>query len=1259
MDDALINFFGNITVWINHALSTSTTHAGYDKIHVYMALLKAFVELVIPHESILQLVNDIASYVAYLSSNAPTIAEVTPQPLKMTPHHPRRPESHAIKPSPRAALNTVLSPRAIRAMAKEVAEQASAQSPQITKRRPKKIIELSDHEEAILELALFYDEAATELEPTASRRSKKTRQMFTQQWLLLPKDKRTTILKKIKTRIRKEALFGGHTATSSSPSGVPAVELSRYLSLIMLCLQETTRHISVFSAQIAAFTWTTLCEEPLQLTEKILDQVLVVHREAADELQKLRESRRQVQEAIAISEREIQRLQDQNVLSLSVWQLENQEMAMLEREEEWHGHCKLLLLKSLVALQAEVYQATWLQVRSDPPVQSEDGVANTPTQIAYHRLPTGAALLHRQLRARVMYLTHLGLLCRSFLHLHEKKGLREVMELTSTYPRRVDSPPPSPTQPLASTVEMCDTLVGPSTPTHNHSSSAMEHISNSELLTLKDINNALRAIEQLYVCCGGSGDHPTDDLSGRLPSSALGHDASTQFPAVRSEHDPTTGSYPFVRSLSYSTMAATPSTSAPPFLPVGSTITSHQSPTARRRNAEIGVANIPIGSGRRLSSASKSQPGDATNASAPQPLIRLGKTIHKLPRHIRDVLISPLLEVDPFPADDKASITESLAIPEILAIIQWLYNSVVEASFMPWGSRTRDSHSSNATAIPLSRLLGKCWKSEQFVAFAHAAFVGHADDDVKQGERLFITFLASIQLLFSGLGAALNPTTGGSGPSHAMEKIYFFARMTRLFNLEAHDKLTKNRLPAHAFPVFFYCLHVLQHVCIAKKHIEAGGLSIDVWTAVGVNSHSTASEKKPTAAATSPTRTRDPSRSNVAKNTQSIIPPATTRFVLLESVKTLLMYLLESTSPDASLVVDECVTFLTDRSTVAKVSLLSPTLPGAYEINHGVAIDQPADAPQVVNGELGDALILPVDFAVQAIINAWLWQHKALLDRLSVAMRAADLEASGEISFDEFKHVLLVGSAAPTAALAHSQITMGQLTQIYSSMLAEVPHGRGVRWQALLVVVADEIDLLNTSDKLANTDLRAIQHTLLHARAVPVSPWVMNASYRGGDTATLRKVWELNHKTMRDNFALTLQADAALEGINLWQSGLRRLAHVEKLIVDGKRSSKPPHSRSRRRRSSIIVAALAANHPGTAASPRYPQEEEEVAMTKDELDVAWRALYYLQVDHTHAHHIADHVRVKQQRSAKHPSTTTTITTGSPTRLQPRTPEPLR
>ncbi|RLN67095.1 hypothetical protein BBJ28_00009928 [Nothophytophthora sp. Chile5] len=1376
--------FANLTVWTDAAVRSAVHHTGHAKMQLYAAFLRSVVDELLPAERLRRHVDQLQAYLAYLSSdseNADATSEgqehkdVTTARKKASPSTAHVSYVHVKMPPvergrPMAAL---LSPRAVRTIrqgmtltAGIIHEAPDIKPPKYRQERAKlsgrsvpksmKLVELSDHEEAVLELALFFQESLPSLaigeqparkvttpdffSPTMPPRSPSRpaaallspragtatpmKPSHTERWLLLTADDKRETLQQIKRKLarheffnsspstrlrntsqhepsygaaRHESLVGGAKPRNPErPATRPhKLMLSPYFSLVALCLHETIRRVGGFTQELAQFAWKVLCEDTTAHFEDMFADVAAQQARAQQELQVLQDSKSSLCREIKRVETEIQRLQSQNMRSLGVWNLESEEMGHLEHEEQWHGHCKALILSCLRQLQASVNVTTWLLLPSAPSsvVKGKDSILaptlataehnpsgdgdlenSSSSQLiqaqdeeegrvqdrggSYQKLAAGALLFHSNVRVQLVYIAHLLVLCRSFVHLHERRAIREVMDSTALEQSSRDR---------GGTIDRADSnhreqQLGspPRNPVGTVDAAAatnpLQKTSLSELHTLREVNEALRAVEVLYAETGATHGESTN-VTGmdnwnhapreirRLPCQH--RSVGTQFPVAG---DPT-AARAFLRSLAYCTMIATSLSNNVVFLPVGAVASVPD--IAGEASAPPDQTEDAMGSGRRRRSVSF-RANEAVGVSPEQPLLRLHKAMKKLPKHMKDLLLLPVLESEPFPADSPFAVAPSLSKDDLLQKIHAIYTLVIENahatesfSISLASPSLQGSDSLRAASPPQS------WTSEAFVEFIYADFVEAAGADIYSGERAFLCFFSSIQLLLSrrtssvgsarSIGAAASKALyGANGTSTiANEVIQFFAVLTKN---HCSTGAPCSQMYNRTFAVFFYCQRVLLRIMIEKKRFQGGtGLGTDIWVLVPEGAgHGTGS---------------------------------TTRFVLLDSVKILMLYLVPSLFSSASATseaeraadLEGHLRLLEERAVVATVSLMTPVTPGPYQSTSGSHATDPSC------GHLTETRVLPMDVAAILLVKAWMAQQALIESKLAIAFQAANTEDDGRTSFAEFVHVLttgsgqsplnaVVGSAYSSpfgSAAARNLLPPARLAQMYATAKAcdntaggsrgEACSGlQGVRWQQLVWAVTEELDFLGVEERVANVDMRAIQHALvardgLHSSHVrQLLAWLLVPPPRVGTVAALRKTWRLHCKAMSESFAVAMHSTAnALEGVRCGQSGRLRYDKVQRMLASAGDATVMPSTKAvggRDHSRDDISAVGSPNAMPVTPTGEAPTTRSSTATKTDtqedgqSLEVSWKVYYYLQLDYTLAHRFAEEVRLKQQQN---------------------------
>lgn len=922
--------FTNLMVWIDAAVRASAFHAGPAKLQLYVAFLRVLVEELMPDDRLRECVQQINAYVSYLmdaeeEAGAPSASPSRPGVTPSTGSSHAKPTTAyvAVKlpPAPRhQPMAALLSPRVLQQIRRSEPPAAENQSPLRRPTRPTKplaaqvgsagkpraLSELSDHEEAVLELALFFQESLEQLvaahrtggigtidwaarpragqSPSVSTKAA-TPPLLTSKWPQLSAEAKKRALTGVKRRLSRQKFFSSSVPTvkakpdvsSISSNGgktgdrrklvsteehlrndraVPAphtkIEPSRYLSIVLLCLHETIRLANVFTQELAQFAWLHLCEEPMEEFERALVAVETQRATALDELQRLRSAKEELQTTIRECETRIQRLQTRNMASVRLWQLEHREAEHFAREEQWHGHCKALMLRSLTQLAKEANLPTWCELEDSTGVNhggggSKDGdevtdagvvtrsdaaehgqaltgasslgdqarvpQAPRPNRLAlmgsprYECLAPGAALLDARLRFQLMYVSHLLILCRSYLHLHERRAARDVVEATATAVATLgaEAEPFDSIANAASAASMTLEVAPDSPPASPTSASHLiARISRHELETLRELSEALRAIEVVYAATMGERPLAVSDVM----ASSTGHgnryrlrDSSTQFPeAVEgSIHDGPTSPRAFLRSLAYCTIAATSFTSATAFVPAAIDMTGSYHIASNAATTSTSHA----GSGRRRGSAMFKAQGLTLDSSSEQQqqqlvMLRLDQAVHKLPKHMKELLLllpsSPALpssvlngsrdqgNVVAFPFALVSSVTGggysivALSGDELVVRIQAIYSRLAEAASVntsasaspSWSIPASLSASSQQMTPPLGISLTDlapssqqmCLPSEQpdsgalrtpeaIVREIYALFLDAADGAIDLTEREFVRFFASIQLFMS------------------------------------------------------------------------------------------------------------------------------------------------------------------------------------------------------------------------------------------------------------------------------------------------------------------------------------------------------------------------------------------------------------------------------------------------------------------------------------------------------------------------------
>ncbi|KAF1322729.1 hypothetical protein FI667_g11145, partial [Globisporangium splendens] len=915
------NVFANLTVWIDASVNRCVYYAGYEKIQLYAAFLCCFLDEILPSEHVQRGVQQLEAYIQYLSSevSSSTITmgvrreDHEQQTDDVNAHNDKRRNVSSTHRIPKlridrlsakvdfrsaALIPQMLSPSRVRSprVARVAAQNAHEQPPtshkvtaetlqasnqgnkksvRLTYPKRKRIVEMGDHEEAILELVVYFDEIVRKMGSQGCSRDGKrankqsaskphggdAKSYVTERWLLLARDEKARILRRFKKQLARHEFFpcsslynsvapsllnaqstpgqsqlvlvsaliaarSGHTSGGSKGDEKQhqhKVELTKYFSLVVLCLHESIRRVSVFSLELAEFAWKLLCEDTVALREGMFSTITKSQRHAQQQLCMLKQSKMSLQQSIQEIEDEIQRLQTQNMRSLSMCNLEKKEFLYLEREEQWHGYCKSLIVNCIAHLQDCVNIPTWLQNPRDLQDESDDEGADVialvnrddeanksdfPSQLNdYQRLAPGFAAFHFRLRFQVVYIAHLALLCRSYMHLHERRGVRDVMNSTAINHSsdQVDA------QSIGGDHQGShfdhETGLSSSVFSPNAMINPMEKISLSELHTLREINDALRAIEVLYAETGATSipNHTRESAasSSKPKSSARQRklrwsrpqhrSLGTQFPAVGEGNG-----HSFLRSLSYCTIAATIFSSSSSFLPVGSTTKLRVDIEAHHESVIV-----PLGSGRRRGSATF-RDKEALGGVSNQVQIRLNKAVMKLPRHIRDLLLLPVLEGgDAFPAHLPRSIATLLSMDEVVEKIHWVYRKALDSVYAISSSSSVSTSSASTEMLPVSlssamdaissSRLPSVWTCEEFVEFIYASIFDAERGDIYECEREFVRFFASIQLLLSNSSSAAagsapsvpsGPIFSAQSSTVATETIYLFALLSKLYNLQ-------------------------------------------------------------------------------------------------------------------------------------------------------------------------------------------------------------------------------------------------------------------------------------------------------------------------------------------------------------------------------------------------------------------------------------------------------------------------------------------
>lgn len=1212
--DDLANVFGNLSVWIDASLHKCTFHAGFDKVRLYALFLRCFLDDLLPQDARVQrALQQLDAYVRYLGSN-PSHLDPLAHVSSSQAHLPvTLVEGSSTTSFPAASLRQLvlrtdrLSPKASfhsAALVPQLLSPRKSQNPQSPRQHQpqqqapmspkppqqrsypvrKKIVHMSDHEERILELVLYFEETLRKM--GGSQSSSKTKSPFqtknnrssgaiefTTQWLLLSSDEKHRVLHRRKRQLARHEFFpcayaynssssselelisalisarttstsgptsGAQASSFSKPIGGPGedrhnhkMELASYFSLVALCLHEVIRCVSVFSLELAEFAWKVLCDDALAICEDMFATILRNQRHAQTQLRTLKLSKASLQQQILDVEGEIQRLQTQNMRSLTMYNLEKQEFLHLEREEQWHGHCKALIVGCVAQLQSSVNTPTWLQKLQ--PVQAHEGEGEGDETEGgqpqasdgdigceshqsrlgdYQRLAPGFAAFHFHSRFQVIYVAHLVLLCRSYLHLHERRGVRDVMSSTSinnnsssntgdtmdhlfAQPGSEDwnssqQPPPGESGSAPTTSFFLGSVASP----HRGSLNPMEKISLSELHTLREINDALRAIEVLYAETGAnsssSNTEPTtygESVTAKKPKlrrpRALQRSFGTQFPAMGAGN-----ARSFLRSLSYCTIAATTFSSSTQFSPSSAAFLPAGASAALKREIEAHhekvVVVTPVGSGRRRSSVRFKNTSEASaiaNASLAsssasssrhqEPQIRLNKALLKLPRHVRALLVLTLVlkpeasDDEQFPAGDPArSIATCMSKHELVDKIHWVYRLALDNAYVSGFSSSIGSGASDLLPISLAAnhfqantsSVGSqaAWTTcESFVEFIYCLFFEAESGDLERCEREFVRFFASVQLFLgtsssssSGSGAASNSSGPGSSSgssagalSLAHETISLFALLTRLVHLQSElgasnqqqQQHERKLLPSRVFNVLFYCQRVLLHVSVTRKLIENGGFSTDVWVLQSTEDMNNWGRRAPVAVTKTVVSSSPSKRAQVVAATSS--STSSSPFVLLESVKALLLHVVSfAFAHDVVALLEEKYQFLLDKSIVATVSLVTSVSPGSYNLSlsSGSTSSSAGDAP---NGQLAEVQILSMDLAVATIVRCWVHVHFSVEHQLGLTLQGALTDRDGRLAFEEFVHVM---TAQAATSGAQSSGSMGSTSTLSRARVAQI-----------------------------------------------------------------------------------------------------------------------------------------------------------------------------------------------------------------------------
>lgn len=1237
-DREFANAFGNLSVWVDAHVRKCVFHAGFDKARVYLVFLQCLLDEIAPQDDEVQRsMHDLDAYIQYLSTASTSVgsdsSESDNRHARVALQSPRASGSsslryHALSPRPVPALRLDrLSSKANFPTAALVPQLLQQRSPRLTRSSQsgrlhrqhqqqqhlvsppvKKIVQMSDHEERILELALYFDETLR----SANKGAKDARSEFTAQWLLLTTTERHRVLRQRKRQLARQTFFLCSAAASAASSrsveaatakhtqlsnglelidalttaraaaaAVPGsskgssddscasnkMELASYFSLVLLCLHDALQRVGVFSLELADFASKVLCDDTLALCDAMFATILAAQHAAAQQLQARKAAKAALQQQIVDLEAEILRLQTQNMRSLEMCSLEQHELAHLEREEQWHGHCKALVIDCIAHLQDTMHTPAWLQAsplpdsvleRDDPfaPSLVTGNSSHSAGQSDYQRLAPGFAAFAFHARLQVEYIAHLALLCRSYLHLHERRGVRDVLNstaITQAASTASDSVADTHNQsigaddwPLHGTPDVggAGSYFLPTTGGSSGNNNPMERISLSELHTLRELNDALRAIEVLYAETGatsaGSGAmKASNKLTLRCPRPQT-RSVGTQFPVMGAN-----SARSFLRSLSYCTIAATTISSAPSsslgFLPAGASVKLQAEIQAHRENV---IVAAPSGSGRRRSSVRfKATAADGGSVNQPPPQIRLNKAVLKLPRHIRELLVLPLVRSNTagrdasedgasvFPADAPSSIAPCLSAREAVDKIHWVYRLALDNAYTSSSSSTSSAEMLAVSLHSVSQATG-VWGTANFVEFIYASLLDSAGGDLERCEREFVQFFASIQLCLAsitlppGVSASIasssSASTGGNGPGGALpptmsEALVLFGLLTQLVHLQRTERtggsssgarVTRSALPFQAvsplpsrvFPVAFYVQRVLLHVAVSRKQIESSGFSLDVWTLASADEVNSWGRSSPLAATAAAGASAQSKRATAAANSL---------YVLLESVKVLLLHVASfALVPDVSALLDERYQFLLDKSLLVTVALLTPVTPGAYTLSTPSVAMASGTAP---NGQLAEAQVVPMDLAVATIVRAWLDMHSDVEHRVGITLRGALMDSADKLLFDEFVHVMTapVVAAAATQQHHHFDLSNGSATGGSSSsgasatVVGGLSHARlaqiyadaqateacstrdaamsrhGVHWTSLLRAVVDRVDIMGMHERFSSVDFRSIQQALL------------------------------------------------------------------------------------------------------------------------------------------------------------------------------------
>lgn len=1303
--------FADLTAWVDAEVQRCRFHAGFRKAGLYAGFLSVTAEEMMDrNQNLRSAVSKLDAYLSYLSSPGAVITPRKPERLHAV-HGPRRKNpklgTRTVGIAHELPLLSIVSPRTLRSTSNQ-----STRSLLTMRLETKRIVELSDHEVSIIELALYFDEIATRQSKLQQSKAILQELSFTERWSLFSSEHKTKLLKQIKRRLTKNTFFeepipntlveDAHQPPKSTENATSTLghthglnrglrtDLSSHFSLVVLCLHETIRRLGVFSSDLAHFAWQMLLEQTVAKYEAVFGVMMTRHSHAKQELQTLRQSKAALQQSIQAIMHEIEVLQAQNVRSLRMWNLEKSEMTHLEDEERWHGHCKALIVSCIAQLEHAMQRPAWLHESSTGnssatetdewdeelnhaeliEAESNANCEQSTKAITYHRLPTGAALFHFRMRPQLMYIAHLLLLCRSFLHLHERRDVQDVMDSTSITGPRERPEPPTPRHNSIEDAWMNDTSnAGLS---HTAVTNSMEAISLSELRTLCEINSALRSMEVLYAETGvlrrvfqpeskGLVESATGSNNSLMQLKSWQRHVGTQFPIVQTD----SGAQNFMRSLSYCTIAATTFSRSCAFLPAGFAAKLRNEHEAHGDSA---VMALPVGSGRRRGSASFHARTSLTNLLM-QPLLRLNKSLAKIPAHIKGVLLLPMLEQDPFPVESPVSIAVSLSKEEILDKIHWIYSLLLERAY-PSGMNRKsipvvpDERSiSLVSAYNTKPSTGphSAWTSEDFVAFIHAAFLDASNGNIRSCETELVRFFSSIQLLYSlapppkaasAASAASSSSASSSSTSpasyHGWEFIQLFSTLTRLYTFQTADG-QRARLPPRVFPVFCYCLRVLQHVTISKQTLHNAGELVTIWVLAN-NSNNEPFCARGTRIEQTAQQGLNATKKRQASSSSSI-QGRSPLYVLLESVKTLLLYLLMGFT-DVETIVEQHIRLLGDRSVIALVSVLTPVTPGPYQAPGSTTSESLGSG--TANGLLTEAWILPMDEAIPVIVKAWLYQHQQLEVRIGITFQGGINAGQQQVTFDVFSHAMTTGWPAQAQINASGggvfALTPAHLSRMYAAAFTRQTTKpkmskatRDTQWQDLVQIVLDEVDFMDTQNRLRDVDFRSIQHALTGtthasslARASHVALWLSNPLTRGGGATiqALKKNWEFHHSAMQERFLLSMQAEQALDGVCCWQNGNRWLRTMQRLLAaksdwaGAERVAVAPSEITSEFGDGISDQQAADVRTSKA---REEQEQRHRECNEEDLAIAWRTYYYLQMEDSHAHHFADQVRTKESR----------------------------